>query len=133
MDIGDICLGVALCAFSIFLVRVTSWARRFYAAVEQYTNAAQKLVRWHEARPFLKVAACPYSRALVCAMIDAYGELLELEMVTDLEHYERLKALLNEWPSPYSPATYNPAFGGVSFLRARISRLFLGIPYTHEQ
>ena len=133
MDLGDICLGVALCTFALVALRIMRWCRRLTSATEKYTSAAEKLARWHEARPFLKVAACPYSRALVCAMIDAYGELLELQMVADFEHYERLKALLNEWPSPYSPATYSPATSGVISLRARMSRLFLKIPYTHEQ
>lgn len=113
MDVGNICIGIAISAFSLIAWRMATWCRHMTEAEDRYRHAQDKLVRWHEARPFLKVAVCMYSRALVIEMISAYKELLELGAVSDINHYEELKALLNDWPSPYSPQTYNPAVGGV--------------------
>lgn len=121
MDVGDFCLGVAVGAFGLLVLRMALWCRAMLQAEEQLLSASDKLMRWHEARPHLKVAACPYSRTLVHEMLQAYSRLLELGAVTDTELYQKLQALLDDDPSPYSPQTYNPATSGVSFLRVRIS------------
>jgi len=133
MSIEDVCIGMAISAFGLVMFKMALWCFLVNEAIRQFLCAARRLFKWRDVRPFLKIAACPYSRALVIEMIEAYEKLLALRAVTDVEIYKQLQALLHDWPSPYSPQTFNPATSGVSFLRDRMGELLLSIPYTHEQ
>ncbi len=83
------------------------------AADMQYQKARELLRKWQVARPFLKVGACTYSRALVYEMIDAYSKLLCLWATFDQEHLQYLRGLLDQDPRPYNPITFDSAQSGV--------------------
>jgi hypothetical protein len=90
------------------------WYDAKCAAADKEYEAANKLFRqWQIARPFLRVGACPYSRGLVCQMIEAYSRLLWLGASHDFEHLEYLKGLLTQDPNPYDPITFDLAESGV--------------------
>lgn len=134
--VSQVAIFVILFGAATFKI-VTVWFEvKENTARKQYQEAREALRRWQTARPFLKVAACPYSRMLVYRMIAAHRLLLNMGASSDFEHLEYLKQLLNQGPSPYDPVTFDSASCGVNLLitkaRSLSRRLLLGFCSLHQ-